>query len=211
MYKVFIENKPVIFTTHTNEEDLSVLRTEKFADVARLIRDMSVVPKEGIAIECKDPEQLFRKTFCDYEKIEAAGGVVVNKGALLLIHRLGMWDFPKGKLEKGEKPEEASVREIEEECGIQGHKIICPLSDTWHTYPWKGRQVLKRTFWYAMSYDGNDQLVPQTEEDIEEVRWVLLQELDYFRAQMYPSLLPVLNETVVLMKNGTVFENRSAE
>jgi 8-oxo-dGTP pyrophosphatase MutT (NUDIX family) len=208
MYKVFIENKPVIFTTHSNDKDLSVLRTDNFSDVARLINEIGFAPKEGVVVECSDPEKLFRKTFQSYEKIDAAGGVVVNKGALLLIHRLGMWDFPKGKMEKGEKPEEAAIREIEEECGIHGHKIICRLEDTLHTYEMRGNHVLKRTYWYLMSYDGSEQLIPQTDEDIDDARWVVLQELELLRARMYPSLVPVLNEAIDEFKkwNGILFK-----
>lgn len=211
MYKVFIENKPVIFTTHANKEDLSMLRTNDFRDLEKLISEIHLVPKEGILIECDDPEKLLGQTFQSYKYIEAAGGVVVNQNAILLIHRLGMWDLPKGKIEKGENTEEAALREIEEECGIHGHQIVCSLTNTLHTYEMKGEKVIKRTYWYAMTYEGVDQLIPQTEEDITEVRWVELSEIDRFQPLMYPSLLPVLNECIDLTKNGTVFENGSAE
>jgi 8-oxo-dGTP pyrophosphatase MutT (NUDIX family) len=39
-----------------------------------------------------------------YSLVEAAGGVVVNQQKeVLWMFRLGKWDLPKGKLEKGEK------------------------------------------------------------------------------------------------------------
>ena len=51
--------------------------------------------------------------------IKAAGGFVVNdEDQLLMIHRRGAWDLPKGKIEPGETPEKAAIREVGEECGI---------------------------------------------------------------------------------------------
>ena len=41
----------------------------------------------------------------------------------LLIYRRGKWDLPKGKLDYEESPEQAGVREVEEECGIGQLKL----------------------------------------------------------------------------------------
>ena len=58
-------------------------------------------------------------TFSDHLKIvHACGGVVRNdKNDVLLIKRMGLWDLPKGKLEKGESYEECAKREVVEETG----------------------------------------------------------------------------------------------
>ena len=59
------------------------------------------------------------------ETVRAAGGLVVresrNGGEILIVHRpaYGDWSFPKGKLEPGEREEEAAVREVEEETGLR--------------------------------------------------------------------------------------------
>ena len=48
--------------------------------------------------------------------IEAAGGCVFNqKGQLLVIYRRNSWDLPKGKIDKGETPDIAAIREVQEE------------------------------------------------------------------------------------------------
>ncbi len=51
---------------------------------------------------------------------EKSCGAVVFMGSryLLLKHENGHWGFPKGNVEKGEKPEETSKREIKEETGL---------------------------------------------------------------------------------------------
>ena len=59
------------------------------------------------------------------ETVRAAGGLVVRDGArgreILIVHRPAYddWSFPKGKLEPGEREEEAAVREVEEETGLR--------------------------------------------------------------------------------------------
>ena len=60
-------------------------------------------------------------TYCmHYFEVVSAGGVVVNqRGNVLWILRNGHWDLPKGKVEIGEKLEEAAVREVIEETGIE--------------------------------------------------------------------------------------------
>ena len=58
----------------------------------------------------------------EYQYIRAAGGIVHNsEGQILMIFRRGLWDFPKGKVEKDETTEEAAVREVLEETGIKAH------------------------------------------------------------------------------------------
>lgn len=71
-----------------------------------------------------------------------AAAVVIRDGRVLLTQRHadrhlgGLWEFPGGKLEKGESPEEALVRECREECGIEVavHEV---LDVTHHRYPEK--------------------------------------------------------------------------
>ena len=60
---------------------------------------------------------LFKSNF---RYIEAAGGFIKNEeGENLFIFRREKWDLPKGKLELGETPEVAALREVSEETGLQ--------------------------------------------------------------------------------------------
>jgi 8-oxo-dGTP diphosphatase len=71
----------------------------------------------------------------------AACALVDTDGRILLAQRpegkslAGLWEFPGGKVEAGETPEETLVRELEEELGIVT-KVAClaPLTFASHTY-----------------------------------------------------------------------------
>ena len=103
--------------------------------------------------------------------IEAAGGFIERDKRFLFIHRLGKWDLPKGKLEKKETIENAAIRECEEECAIKNLKIVKQLASTFHIYPFKTGYVLKQTYWFYMKTNYAEKLKPQTEENIDEVKW----------------------------------------
>ena len=142
----------------------------------------------GIQVLCADVEQAwddFRKHF---KWVPAAGGAVLNKGRLLCIYRRNRWDLPKGKHESGEDNATAALREVQEETGLQDLELGQPLPTTYHTYQTNsGKRVLKPTYWYLMR-SQQESLEPETEEDIEQARWVPLIELQPILADMYPSL-----------------------
>ncbi|MCB9165580.1 MAG: NUDIX domain-containing protein [Flavobacteriales bacterium] len=129
----------------------------------------------------------------DHTFVLAAGGLVIDEGGrLLAIKRLGRWDLPKGKVEKGEAVEVGAVREVKEECGLNDVRLIRPMTSTWHTYERKGRQHLKRTDWFLMRASSTERVTAQVEEDIEEVRWLDEAGVRLMEADTYPSLVPVL-------------------
>jgi 8-oxo-dGTP pyrophosphatase MutT (NUDIX family) len=104
--------------------------------------------------------------------IEAAGGIVLNEfGETLWIYRNGRWDLPKGKLDKGEKADEAAVREVEEECGVSGLVLGDLRDQTYHVYRQNGDYYLKRTSWFEMFVPGRPETIPQKEEGIDLCEW----------------------------------------
>ncbi|MEM1216625.1 MAG: NUDIX hydrolase, partial [Bacteroidota bacterium] len=126
-------------------------------------------------------------------QLPAAGGVVRNfAGQWLVIFRRDSWDLPKGKIDPGETPEQAAVREVREETGLQNITLGAELPSTYHTYPdKKGRRVLKRTYWYFM--DTNETtLVPQTEEDIEQAIWMSAEQFLGEERPVYTSIRRLL-------------------
>ncbi len=125
-----------------------------------------------------------------FKIVKAGGGLVLKDGKYLMIYRLGKWDLPKGKLEKGERSIEGAVREVEEECAIQ----VLPedkITNTWHTYVSDGRQILKKTSWYRMACLNDAQMRPQAEEGIEAIRWMTRAEVELALENSYNSVREV--------------------
>ncbi|MFI3328560.1 MAG: NUDIX domain-containing protein [Rikenellaceae bacterium] len=132
----------------------------------------------------------------------AAGGILRNdKNELLFIHRNGRWDLPKGHLESGETLEECAVREVEEECGVEGIAAVTRddrFAQTLHAYFMNERWELKHTHWYAMQLDPasnqNPALKPQQEEGIEVVEWQPEREATSIAAESFPTIQHVIEE-----------------
>ena len=138
-------------------------------------------------------EKTFSTLFQDFDFVEAAGGIVKRKDTYLFIKRNGFWDIPKGKLDEGEIPENAAIREIEEECGINGPQLKDPICLTYHTYLFKGKPTIKKTYWYSLDYIGNKKLKGQKEEGITKVKWFKLDEIEKIRKNTFASILEVMD------------------
>jgi len=147
----------------------------------------------GMVLYGEDLPAIWKEFKARYRFVQAAGGAVTDEaGRLLAIHRLGRWDLPKGKVDKGEGIPEAAVREVREECGLRQVELVAPLCETWHTYERNGEQHLKRTDWFLMRASSKEALVPQAEEDIGAVRWLDAAGVRTLKADTYPSLLSVV-------------------
>lgn len=141
----------------------------------------------------KDLEALKKSFFKQFKVIEAAGGIVQNdKKEILFIHRLGKWDLPKGKIEKGEKAEEAALREVTEETGVSNLTLKKKTGETYHVYDQFGKHFLKISHWYYMTCSSNQNLVSQTEEDIMETKWVKTIDIKEPMKNTYPSIKNIL-------------------
>ncbi len=136
--------------------------------------------------------------------IVAAGGLVQNEfDEVLLIFRRGVWDMPKGKLDEGETIAQCAVREVEEETGLRNVILGDFIDHTYHDYfdKWLKKEVLKETHWYAMRINGNQTLVPQTEEDIEEIVWVKKDELINYMNNMHKNIIHVIQKFLTLQNH----------
>ena len=74
-------------------------------------------------------------------KFVAAAALVDRDGRVLLAqrppgkHLAGSWEFPGGKVDAGERPEEALIRELNEELGIDTHSsCLAPATFASHGY-----------------------------------------------------------------------------
>jgi len=144
-------------------------------------------------VAVNDLRSFMDRLFATFPVIQAAGGYVMNpRSQLLMIFRRGYWDLPKGKLEDGEMPEEAALREVEEECGIDKLHIASLPFDTYHIYRENGTTVIKQSTWYRMHTEHLHSPIPQEEEDIAEARWVDLPVPSEILAGAYASIREVI-------------------
>ena len=128
-------------------------------------------------------------------KIIAGGGIVANEeNKILFQFRRGKWDLPKGKLEDGEKIEDCALREVEEETGLQNIHLGKLVGVTTHYYNENGRDIEKETHWFTMTISGEQQLVPQLEEDITELRWVAQDEMTDYLSNTFPNIEEIIKK-----------------
>jgi 8-oxo-dGTP pyrophosphatase MutT (NUDIX family) len=172
MYKVFVNEKKLLLSKQSEnlEKTLGYEGITSLEIALDLLENTSVTELNVFGENIDEIWATFQSLF---RIIEAAGGIVNNPdGDVLFIKRLGKWDLPKGKMEKGESREESAIREIEEETGLRDLELVRFINTTYHIYVERnGDKVLKCTHWFEMNFDGEDTSKPQIEEGITEVAW----------------------------------------
>lgn len=199
MYKVFLNdrliaicapgkitiNKPAVFFDSDADEK----------EVCEWFKSFEKSDLNNVVLLHPEPAEFFGVFKSVFKVVEAAGGVVLSDEKILFIFRRGKWDLPKGKTHEGENPGTAAIREVAEECGIARHKIEKKLPSTFHIYnsPHENEGwVFKETFWFEMAYNGPLTGVPQTEEDISEVKWIRTNEVDEVLQNTYENLKQII-------------------
>jgi 8-oxo-dGTP pyrophosphatase MutT (NUDIX family) len=188
-YKVFIEEKVIYFT---NEEMLNLPKYEGLEPESFQVLKESLL--ESIyQFVSPNPKSALKYFFSNFKKIKAAGGIVKSGNEQLFIKRNGKWDIPKGKREIGEKSHETAIREIQEECGLEGNLTIeSKLMKTFHCYFLFDESVLKKTTWFVLNYEGSKIVKAQAEEGITEVVWLKKSQLKKVQNNTYFSVRDVL-------------------
>ena len=127
--------------------------------------------------------------------IRVAAGVLEDASGRVLIarrragsHLEGWWEFPGGKMETGEGPREALVRELDEELGITVEGAE-PLVAYRHEYP---ERVVELSVWQVRGYRGKPVGLQG-----QPLRWVSVAEL--LSAGLLPADQPIVD---ALMERG---------
>lgn len=200
--KIYFDNKPLFLCDNVDD----YLQPYVHHDDAVFIDELNGHTVKSMIHEMQNPaihagvffhenlEDLKTSFFKKYQLVRAAGGFVQNeKNEVLMMFRRGKWDLPKGKLDKKESTEQAAVRETEEETGLNNLILLLPIITTYHTYKEGTKSIIKETIWYKMRAPGDQQLIPQTSEQITELSWVAQHNLDKYKVQSYPSVIDVLD------------------
>ena len=119
----------------------------------------------------------------------AACALIDPDGRVLIAQRppgktmAGLWEFPGGKVEPGERPEETVIRELAEELGITVKEpCLAPFTFTSHTYP--DFQLLMPLY-VCRRWDGE-----VTAREHSALKWVRPRDLSQYA--MPPADLPLI-------------------
>ena len=102
----------------------------------------------------------------------------------------GLWEFPGGKMDAGERPEQALIRELHEELGIRVKEpCLAPLTFASYAYP---EFHLLMPLYICRRWEG---MVQPREEQI--IKWVMARELRQFA--MSPADEPLIPALIDLL------------
>lgn len=82
-----------------------------------------------------------------------------------------MWGLPKGRIDAGETVEEAALREVREETGLDA-TIEAQLGRISYVYVWEKARISKVVHFFLMRATGGD--ISDHDDEMEEVRWFAL-------------------------------------
>ena len=199
--KIYFDRKPLFLCDGFNEEinayahhdDAVFIDEFSSAAVNSMIHEMRLEKVHAGIFYHKDLEALRKAFWKKFTLIRAGGGLVENeKNEVLFIFRRGKWDLPKGKLDPGETIEACARREVKEETGLRSVTMKGFLQNTYHVYDESGKHILKESSWYRMKAPAGEDLQPQTEEQITELKWIGKKNAGLIMKNTYPLIRDVL-------------------
>jgi 8-oxo-dGTP pyrophosphatase MutT (NUDIX family) len=117
----------------------------------------------------------------------SAGGVLVRRlrGEWVFAairpagKKPGVWALPKGLIAPAERAQEAALREVGEETGVEA-RLVTKLGDIRYVYTWAGERVFKVVSFYLLRYRKGrlGDIAPEQRVEVDEVRWLRLGEAE---------------------------------
>ena len=188
MYKLFVNEKPIIITSSSQKENnfpVYILKNIVLDEIIHKLRNEII---DGVYLYTPDLESGWNYFLTQIKVVPAAGGLVKNnKNDILFIYRNNIWDLPKGRIEKNESIETAAIREVEEECSIFNLTIEKQLITTYHIY-FQNKNKLKLTYWFLMNSNYDKSLIPQIEEGITKVEFIKEESIDTILKESYANI-----------------------
>ncbi|MBA2569461.1 MAG: NUDIX domain-containing protein [Actinobacteria bacterium] len=113
----------------------------------------------------------------------------------------GLWALPKGLIGPGEGPEEAALREVGEETGLNATQVE-KLGDVRYVYTWAGERVFKIVSFYLFRYRSGrlGDIAPEQRIEVDEAQWLPL--------EAAPKLLAYKGERDMAAKALAVLEEK---
>ncbi|MCT4371446.1 RNA pyrophosphohydrolase [Yangia mangrovi] len=140
--------------------------------------------------------------------VNAAGHVFVGQR---LDSEVPAWQMPQGGIDKGEAPQEAALRELEEEIGVSPSLVTVEAeTEGWLSYDlphdivpriWKGRYKGQEQKWFLLRFHGEDAQVNIQTEHPEFSEWCWLP-ADEVLGQIVPFKRPVYEQVIAAFRDN---------
>jgi RNA:NAD 2'-phosphotransferase (TPT1/KptA family)/8-oxo-dGTP pyrophosphatase MutT (NUDIX family) len=213
-------NRPVYFSTSEAQAWRAVHRSG-VEDPVVLFVDASRARRRGVAFQRQARNGLFAAPHLAashvlnlqprFDHQHSAGGLPVRVNtdgqvevALIQVTRRSgvTWEVAKGKIEVGERPEDAAIREVQEEMGVTcGFDVVFDLGEIRYGFVAPGGLHLLKTVWlYLLRPSGPiDAFQPSEREGIGKVSWFRPDQAA--RAVTHTSLVPRILDAQVLLSD----------
>ena len=129
----------------------------------------------------------------------SSGGVIfrkVNGGfEVALVSRRNIWCLPKGLIEANETADEAALREVKEETGLNG-EIIGKIGEIHYSF-FRNRRYFKTVHFYLLKFVGGS--IEAHDSEMDKVKWFPIS--DAIRVLTYVNERKIMKKAVKMLEN----------
>lgn len=143
----------------------------------------------------------------------SAGGIILKREGrsfkiLLIKDSYGHWSWPKGKIEQGESPQEAALREVSEEVGLTSVRILGKAGESKYFFRFKGELISKIVHFFVMETRSEEKIRIQQSE-IQGAEWFFPQ--DALAAMEYRGAKELLQKAIKVYQREQPFPTSTSD